>query len=278
MGDVEVPENKATLLPRRPGERLRDAREAQGLTIADVAARTRIPTRHLEALEVGDYTGLPSITYAVGFAKAYARAIGLDEVAVARDIRSDVGGSMEREPARPSYVPIDPARTPSRGVVWIGVALAVLLLIGAGLWFGTDLLRGGASVDVVAVETPIANDTLAVPPPGGVAREATPATGGQVVLTANDEVWVRVYDGKDETLYMRTMAPGDRYEVPADAQNPMIHIGRPDKLAVTVNGSAVPPLGDGRVAIKDVPIGAAALLARASAPTGPTAGNSADAL
>jgi hypothetical protein len=44
----------------------------------------------------------------------------------------------------------------------------------------------------------------------------------------------------------------------------MINVGRPDKLQVTVNGSAVPPLGSGRVAIKDVGISAAALAARAT--------------
>ena len=48
--------------PRPPGERLRQARVAQGLTIADIAARTRVPTRHLEAIETGDYSGLPSPT------------------------------------------------------------------------------------------------------------------------------------------------------------------------------------------------------------------------
>jgi hypothetical protein len=42
----------------------------------------------------------------------------------------------------------------------------------------------------------------------------------------------------------------------------MINIGRPDKLQVTINGSAVPALGDGKRAIKDVPISAAALQAR----------------
>ena len=48
-----------------------------------MAARTRVPLRHLEAIEQGAYEALPSQTYAVGFARAYARAVGLDEVATA---------------------------------------------------------------------------------------------------------------------------------------------------------------------------------------------------
>ena len=89
-------------------------------------------------------------------------------------------------------------------------------------------------------------------------------TSAQVVLTATDDVWLRVYDAAGKTLFEKTLKPGDRYVVPGDANGPMINVGRPDKLQVTVNGSAVPPLGSGKVAIKDVGISAAALAARAT--------------
>ncbi|MCY1173863.1 hypothetical protein D9M73_140420 [compost metagenome] len=45
----------------------------------------------------------------------------------------------------------------------------------------------------------------------------------------------------------------------------MINVGRPDKVQVTVGGTQVAPLGDGKVAIKDVPIDAATLGARGAA-------------
>jgi hypothetical protein len=93
----------------------------------------------------------------------------------------------------------------------------------------------------------------------------TPIAGGQVVLTATDSVWLRVYDATGKTLIEKTMQPGEQYSVPGDAANPMINIGRPDKLQVTINGSAAPALGDGKRAIKDVPISAAALQARGTA-------------
>ena len=56
-----------------PGAKLRAAREAQGLSMQDVATRTRIAQRQLEAIERDDYSALPGIPYAVGFARAYAR-------------------------------------------------------------------------------------------------------------------------------------------------------------------------------------------------------------
>lgn len=246
--------------PARPGDKLRDAREGRGLSLAEVAARTRVPQRHLEALEAGDYAALPSPTYAMGFSKAYARAVGVDEVGIAQEVRRDLD---RLGPRRPEYVPYetaDPARVPSRGIAVLGVGVALAVLILVGLWYGTSLFQPGGG-------TPAAGDTMVAqtiaPTPAPAATPAA-AAGGQVVLTASDEVWLRVYDADNKTLYLGTMKPGERFEVPAGANDPMINVGRPDKLAVTLNGSAIPPLGDGSRAIKDVRVGGAAISARLS--------------
>ena len=58
------------------------------------------------------------------------------------------------------------------------------------------------------------------------------------------------------------MAPRERFELPASATDPRIEAGRPDKLAITVDGTAVAPLGDGRVAIRNVSLLPASLRAR----------------
>ena len=258
MTDPDAGE-EATLFPKTAGEKLREAREAQGLSLGEIAARTRIPLRQLEAIENSDYASLPSITYAVGFAKAYARAVGADEVAIAREVRG-INETSVRRTEYEAYEINDPARVPSRGVAMFGVVVAVLLLIGAGIWYGTSWFRGQDDAAPLVVPSD-------APPPAPVATTPVPATG-QVVLTANDDVWMRVYEAdgtpKGKTLFENTLKPGDHFDVPADAKDPMINIGRPDKLQVTVNGTAVAPLGTGKVAIKDVPISAAALLARAA--------------
>ena len=90
MTDATTPETPAPQQPVTVGARLRAAREAQGLSVADVASRTRVTQRFLEALEDGDFTNLPSATYASGFARAYARAVGLDPSEIGRDIRAEI--------------------------------------------------------------------------------------------------------------------------------------------------------------------------------------------
>ncbi len=56
------------------GERLRRTREAQGLTLDDIATRTRIPIRHLRSIEDSQWDELPAITYTVGFGRSWDQA------------------------------------------------------------------------------------------------------------------------------------------------------------------------------------------------------------
>ena len=66
------PETAQESAPQTAGGQLRAAREARGLDLSQVAAETRIPQRHLENIEAGEYGNLPSRTYAIGVARSYA--------------------------------------------------------------------------------------------------------------------------------------------------------------------------------------------------------------
>ena len=57
---------------------LKDQREKAGITLQNVAAKTRIDIKFLEALEDGNFNFLPEI-YVKAFIKQYAKVIGLDE-------------------------------------------------------------------------------------------------------------------------------------------------------------------------------------------------------
>jgi cytoskeletal protein RodZ len=257
------PAEDPTLFPAKAGEKLRNAREAQGLDLAEIASRTRIPLRHLEAIEKGDYVGLPSVTYATGFAKAYARAVGADEVAIAREVRGEIG-HYERPVAAPEYPLEAPSRVPSAGLAWAALIVALLVLVGAGLWFGTNLFRGGApaSEEVAQVQDNATAATAAEP--GNTAEPAAasiPAGPEHVTLVATDTVWLRITGDDGQRLFEKEMAPGERYEVPIEIQHPIARTGRPGNLQVLINGSNVPPLGEG-VETVSVDVSSASLRAR----------------
>ena len=246
-----------------PGAKLRAAREAQGLSMQDVATRTRIAQRQLEAIERDDYSALPGIPYAVGFARAYARAVDLDEVAIAADVRHAVHNSELGANRYEAFEPADPARVPSRALAWTAAAIVIVLVVGFTIW-RTQMLTPPTGQEIAAEQ---AKPAAAAKPAAGT-RPAAPVVQ-TVVFTANDDVWLRIYDEAGERLKDGLMKKGESFTLPANARNPMILTGRPQALTVTVGGKPIPPLGAPDRTISDVPVSAAALLARAApAPAG----------
>lgn len=249
-----------------PGAKLRRAREAKGMSLADVATATRVAQRQLEAIEREDYAALPGIPYAIGFARAYARAVDLDEVAVAADVRAAVSQSTLGANRYEMFEPADPARVPSRTLAWTAAAIALVVAIGFGVW-RAQLLTAPTTQQVSEQEqaaTPASTATPAGAPPA-----VTPTTG-PVILTAVDDVWLRIYDETGERLKDGLMKKGERYALPEGAKGPMILTGRPQALTVTVGGTTVAPLGPPDRTIADVPISATALLARQTPPAAAT--------
>src|SRR5262245_21233856 len=65
------------------GRHLQSAREAQGLTLQDVAAQTKIAPGALAAIEREDFDHLPAGIFRREFVRVYAEALGLDGRALA---------------------------------------------------------------------------------------------------------------------------------------------------------------------------------------------------
>lgn len=63
----------------KAGEKLAQARLEKGLTLEDVAKNTKIKVQFLEYIEKGQYGNLPSVSYAQGFVKNYAKFLRINE-------------------------------------------------------------------------------------------------------------------------------------------------------------------------------------------------------
>lgn len=238
------------------GEQLRAERERLELSLSDLAAKTRVPMRHLDSIEKSDFGALPGTTYTLGFARSYANAVGMDAAKVNADLRAELaqGGHDGYQAPTQNYEPADPSRVPSRKLAWTAAAVGIVLVAAYLFW------RSMALESPIDVAAPIPAEQKAAAP---LANTPVP-TGGAVVITASDDVWVKVYDAEDKRLYENEMKAGDSFTVPPDANKPMIVTGRPQVLNVTVGGKAVPPLGTADKTIADVEVSAAALLGRAS--------------
>ena len=87
------------------GARLREAREARGLTLAAAADGTRILPRYLQALEDGDYAQLPGDVYARGFIRNYAQFLDLPADDLIQLYRRERGAPTDRIKVVPAAVP-----------------------------------------------------------------------------------------------------------------------------------------------------------------------------
>ena len=70
------------------GQRLAAAREQRGLTVADVAARLRLPLKLVERLERDDYAGISDGVFLRGYLSSYARLVGVPEEQAIRVVQT----------------------------------------------------------------------------------------------------------------------------------------------------------------------------------------------
>jgi cytoskeleton protein RodZ len=131
------------------GEFFRQVRETKGLTVDEVASKTRIRTDFVKALEDGNFARLPDQVFAKGFVRSYARSLGLDEEdAIHRFIQS--AGSFyekqdERERLKVRQIEEDRKRQSNRKAVTIAISIAVLTLIFLLSREQSSVFRHGAS-------------------------------------------------------------------------------------------------------------------------------------
>ena len=122
------------------GGYLRRLRETKGLSLEDVAARTKIQVDSLRFIDEGALDRLPAEVFARGFARAYANSIGGDAAEATRLVAAHYAAQspppeLPRTAAPEAY---------ADGRRRVGVVLVVLvLLIAATLTLSLLLRRNG---------------------------------------------------------------------------------------------------------------------------------------
>jgi cytoskeletal protein RodZ len=115
------------------GEFFRQVRETKGLTLDEVASKTRIRTDFVKALEEGNFAKLPDQVFARGFVRSYARSLGLDEEEAIHRFVQSAGAFYEkqgeRERLRQRQVEEERRRKANRKAVGIAIAVAIATLI-----------------------------------------------------------------------------------------------------------------------------------------------------
>lgn len=229
--------------PATVGAALRQAREAAGLSLDEVANRTKVRPGLLKAIEADDHDTLPALTYSVGFVKAFARTVGLDANQIGERYRSE---SQKGDPV-PTMVdmqPLDARRMPSKLLV-ATVSFGLVLALGLFWAWGAGLFGQATPPPPVVAES---QATIPVVADDDFPDQETPPAdtidpAAVVTLTANTEVWLKISDKvSGDTFFMGTMAPAQVLTLPP-GKPWVLRTGRAGALDVKVGERAIPPLG-----------------------------------
>ncbi len=251
-------------LPISIGDRLRQARETAGLSTQEVADQTRIPRRHVEAIEGNRLSALPSGPYAIGFARAIARIVGYPDEEAANAMRAELARaeSGHARSAYEIYEPAESSRVPPKTLAWTAAIIGLVLVGGYTAW----RTMGEAVPSEQA--GPADRDTAGVEEPAGAANTPAPAPDaltGALVIRATGDVWFGLNDPATGRLaFERTLRAGETYAMPEEQRTLLLRTGRAQNLQLVVGDRALPQLGDPDVLVRDVALSGSALAARAA--------------
>ncbi len=131
------------------GDGLRIAREHSGRSLAELSSITRVPSRYLTGLEQNDFSVLPNRVFSIGYVRAYAAALGLDEqLAVERFKRESPDPSVPLQP--PVGVAFEEVKRYSPRLIGIGLAM-VLAVVGWNVFQRVSLMRAAQPSDIVSI-------------------------------------------------------------------------------------------------------------------------------
>lgn len=155
------------------GEFFKQVRETKGLTIDEVASKTRIRTDFVKALEDGNFAKLPDQVFARGFVRSYARSLGLDEDDAIHRFTQSAGAYYdkqgERERLKVKQAEEERKRQSNRKAVAIAIGIAILTLIFLLSREQSSLLVRRSSSDVPP------STSKRVAPPSSESQDAPPS-------------------------------------------------------------------------------------------------------
>ena len=164
------------------GEFFRQVRETKGLTIDEVASKTRIRTDFVKALEDGNFAKLPDQVFARGFVRSYARSLGLDEDDAIHRFTQSAGAYYdkqgERERLKVRQAEEERKRQANRKAVAIAIGIAILTLIFLLSREQSSLLVRRSSSD------PPASASKRTAPPTPESQDAPPSQQAEAVPPA----------------------------------------------------------------------------------------------
>lgn len=179
------------------GAELRSIRVAQGFSLSEMSAKTRLQVPYLQAIEEMRSEDLPSIGYVLGFIRTYATTLGQDGDAAVTRYKSDISAPKHIGMRnRAIFVSKRKVKLP-RGL--ISASTVLVLATGAAVWYASHTRT---SAETLRVATAKQDESF---------RAETTAVTDPNILTvkANAPSWVQAKNDSGKILMSRIMVTGE---------------------------------------------------------------------
>ncbi|WP_223512182.1 helix-turn-helix domain-containing protein [Pseudomonas sp. GL-B-19] len=120
-----------------PGETLRQARESNGWSLAEVALKLNLTVTSLSNLEAGAFDKLPGHTFARGYIRAYAKLLGMDQAVLVQQFDQSTGTDSHGSSVHSLGRIEEPVRV-SHTILRIVSLLLLIAVIGGGFVWWQD--------------------------------------------------------------------------------------------------------------------------------------------
>jgi cytoskeletal protein RodZ len=267
MDTCTEPEKAVTypLLMKTVGKQLEEARLARNWTPEMASRETKIKVERVKDLETDDYSHFNNATYARGFVRTYARALGLDEYKILRQLDNklpdDDSANIVSHEGGVAYLPETamPPRVAHRDFtglyVVLGLGGVVMLVIAFVLFRAYQVGELGKW----AGEEPTANTTNNAPAVADESpKKALPIDSNTPPPTPTEE---------PATNAVAAVAPADDGTANAPKAQP-VDLNNPNApVAAPVTPVATPPMDAPSAAPKALPVDPATLNADSGTPS-----------
>lgn len=235
------------------GAALRQARESQGMSVADAARAVRLSEKQITALETEDYANLPGRTFVRGFVKNYARLLQLDPESL-MSLLPFVQESAPQQIQAPSQKISFSEHHGLPWVKWLMAGFVFLALISWGVlkWLGPVPSKSGvtdkppvpATVAQAKPPAPVASDAQVkaqlVPPASSPTQTSNPVATSQakLIFTFTGRSWVEVRDKQGKIVYSQISEAGAAPVVEGELPLSVV-IGSAPNVKLSFNGREV---------------------------------------
>jgi cytoskeleton protein RodZ len=219
---------------------LREAREAQALSVVEVASRLRLDARVVNAIETSSWKLLPAPAYVRGYIRAYAALLGVDAQPLIERYDAEAGEAppLKAATSRPAVQ----ARSTDRPVKLMTYAIIITLITLLGAWSYSEYrhalflerltleqlrsMEGSrTAVPSLGYDYPIVIHPEQLPPVADAgdpedgaapleaslpADDAAPAPAdAQLELHLSDDAWIEIVDAEERRLVYRLGRAGE---------------------------------------------------------------------